>query len=180
MNNQEEFLKMIQETFRIEAKENIDLITANLLELEKGHEPEKRPEILETTFRAAHSLKGAARAVDNSPIEKICQALENVFSGLKDGSLRQHSAMFDTFHETVNLINEILGLQITTADNEMQNKIDGMIDRLNDIVLEKFSPQKIVDKAKPQTEKAIQDQKEPSLVEKPSESRRTKTRKATG
>ena len=40
-------------------------------------------ELLETIFREAHSLKGAARAVNLAEIETICQSLEGVFASLQ-------------------------------------------------------------------------------------------------
>jgi len=71
-----EFLKRIQETFRIEAEEHLRAISAGLIELEKTRSKKKVEEIIEVIFREVHSLKGAARSVDQKDIEYVCQPLE--------------------------------------------------------------------------------------------------------
>ena len=50
-------------------------IGAGLLDLEKTSAPDAQGKTVETVFRAAHSLKGAARAVDFTEIESLCQSL---------------------------------------------------------------------------------------------------------
>ena len=60
MTSREEFIKKLRETFKIEATEGITAMTSNLLELEKVQTEEKRVELIESIFRNAHSLKGAA------------------------------------------------------------------------------------------------------------------------
>src|SRR5215467_8661701 len=45
------------------------------------------PAGLEEAFRRAHSLKGAARAVDVRPVEGLAHLLETVFSRVRQGSL---------------------------------------------------------------------------------------------
>ena len=57
------FLKKLLATFKVEAEEHLKTISLGLVELEKTLPPEKQLEIVETIFREAHSLKGAARAV---------------------------------------------------------------------------------------------------------------------
>ena len=108
MASREEFLKRLRETFKIEAAEGIANITANLIELENLKDDSRKTMLIEATFRDAHSLKGAARAVNVSEIETICQALESVFSALKNKLLELNPAIFDLFHQTVNVINEVL------------------------------------------------------------------------
>ena len=78
------FMKRLLSTFKVEADEHIKNITAGLIDLEKDLEPQVKAGIIETVFREAHSLKGAARAVNLTDIETICQSLESVFSGLKN------------------------------------------------------------------------------------------------
>ncbi len=108
MTSREEFLKKLGQTFKIEAKEGLANITSNLIELEKDQEEERKAGLIEAIFREAHSLKGAARAVNASEIENICHALESVFSALKNKLIPLHPGLFDLFHQTVNLISEVL------------------------------------------------------------------------
>lgn len=67
-NKDAEFLKRIQATFRVEAQEHLRGISEGLLALEKAPEPTRRAQLIETVFRETHSLKGAARAVDQRHI----------------------------------------------------------------------------------------------------------------
>jgi two-component system, chemotaxis family, sensor kinase CheA len=80
---EQEFLKSLQATFKVEAEEHLQVIAAGLLELEKTPPPEERRRLVETVFRAAHSLKGAARAVNFAGVESICQSLEDAFAAWK-------------------------------------------------------------------------------------------------
>ena len=77
---EEEFLKRLQDTFRVEAEEHIRELTSGLIELEKAPKTEKTSELIEKIFREAHSLKGASRSVNMKDVESICQILENKIS----------------------------------------------------------------------------------------------------
>ena len=71
-----EFQKQLLEIFKSEAEEHIEVLTNYLLELEKDFQGAATEEKLETVYREAHSLKGAARAVGLDAIQNICQILE--------------------------------------------------------------------------------------------------------
>lgn len=101
------FMKRLLATFTVEADEHIKKITAGLIDLEKEMEPQAKAGIIETVFREAHSLKGAARAVNRSDMETICQSLETVFSGLKKGEIHLIPQLFDTLHRSVDLLSTI-------------------------------------------------------------------------
>ena len=106
----EEFLKRLRATFKVEAEEHIRSITGGLLELEKASGTENQKEALETVFRDAHSLKGAARSVNLRHIEEICQSLESSFAALKQKELKTSSALFDLYHKALDHISKILSL----------------------------------------------------------------------
>ncbi len=107
MLNQEEFLKQLREAFAIESKEHIQTIASALLAFEETQgKPDQ--ELIETTYRAVHSLKGAARAVDLKDIEYICHSIESVFQALKRSELRINSQLLDMLHEALHLIELIL------------------------------------------------------------------------
>ena len=79
----EDFSKTLRATFKVEAEEHVHAMATGVLELEKapGHDAQRR--LVETVFRAAHSLKGAARAVDFTDIESHCQSLEEIIRRLE-------------------------------------------------------------------------------------------------
>lgn len=75
-------------TFVDEVAEHVQSLNAGVLSLESEQDELERAETLTVMFRAAHSLKGASRAVDVLPIETVCHHLEDVFSALRDGKLQ--------------------------------------------------------------------------------------------
>lgn len=103
-----EFLKKLLAAFRVEADEHVQAMSKGLLSLEELSDPAARLEVVETIFREAHSLKGAARAVELSQIESICQALESVFAAWKRGEINPGAGQFDVMHEAVDTVSKIL------------------------------------------------------------------------
>ena len=105
MARDDEFRKKLLEMFRVEAGEHVTAISSGLIELEKAELAEDaRGKILETIYRDAHSLKGAARAVDVGAIESICQRLETVFAALKRGEIDASGGLFDLLHRAVDAV----------------------------------------------------------------------------
>src|SRR5262245_49967632 len=96
-----EFFNKLLATFRIEAQEHIAAISSGLVGLEQSPSDESRKEIVETIFREAHSLKGAARAVNLSAVESICQSLETAFAEIKAKRTPLSAELFDKLHRLV-------------------------------------------------------------------------------
>lgn len=103
----DDFLKRLLATFKIEAQEHINALSFGLIELEK-ESPEKQMEIIETVFRETHSLKGAARSVSIIEIESICQSMESVFSALKRKEISVSAELLDVIHHAVDNLGQIL------------------------------------------------------------------------
>ncbi|MEQ8167483.1 MAG: hybrid sensor histidine kinase/response regulator [Candidatus Eremiobacterota bacterium] len=122
----EEFLQMLLSAFRAEGEERINIMSSSLLELEKEASEEKQKTILETIYREAHSLKGAARAVDLTSIETLCHGMENIFSLLKNNRLALNSEMFDIFHKTVDMIEKILTKSGKEDISEIIQELDSL------------------------------------------------------
>jgi two-component system chemotaxis sensor kinase CheA len=101
MPDEDEFLQSLRATFKVEADEHVQVIAAGLLELEKNPAPEEQRRVIETVFRAAHSLKGAARAVNFSEIETICQSMEDIFAKWKRRESMPSAALLDSLHRTL-------------------------------------------------------------------------------
>jgi two-component system, chemotaxis family, sensor kinase CheA len=101
MSSESEFLRALRDTFKVEAAEHLQTIGAGLVELERTSAPAEQRQIVETVFRAAHSLKGAARAVDFAEIESLCQSLETAFAAWKRGESLPTQAALDQAHAAV-------------------------------------------------------------------------------
>ncbi len=104
----DQFLKKLLGTFRLEAEEHLQEMSARLLELEKASAGEKQAGLIETVFREAHSLKGAARAVNLPEIETLCQSLESVLAALKRKEVALSAALFDALHLAVDTLGNLL------------------------------------------------------------------------
>lgn len=102
------FFEKLMVTFQEEAIEHIKALSDGLLELEQKLSPDEKQQLIETIFREAHSLKGAARSVNQQNILEICQSLETVLSLWKQNKIELSSNSFDILHDTINVINKAL------------------------------------------------------------------------
>lgn len=124
----EEFLKRLVAMFRVEAEEHLDLITAGLLDLEKTVAVDGQMTIVENIFREAHSLKGAARSVNMTEVEALCQSLESVFAAWKGGELDPSPELYDTLHKAV----DTLRLLLAETDDKFAAALKSQIGQLGE------------------------------------------------
>ena len=66
--DKDQLVKRLMATFLEELAEHVGALNRDLLALEQQADGPKRGELLQTLFRTAHSLKGAARSVSLSLI----------------------------------------------------------------------------------------------------------------
>lgn len=110
--------KQLLASFRTEVVEHIQTISKGLLVLEQDHAAGKQhldnktypPEqqcdgqqqsALEIALCAAHSLKGAARAVKATLIERLAHSIEGVLDGLRQGSLELTPEVLAACHQAL-------------------------------------------------------------------------------
>jgi len=105
----EDFLKRLRATFRIEAREHLETISASLLGLD-SLAPQEITGTVELIFREAHSLKGAARAVNENEIELVCQYIESIFSLLKKSEISYSPYIKDMLISAVDLMTIYMNL----------------------------------------------------------------------
>lgn len=87
MVDRAKLLERLLATFVDELAEHVESLNAGVLTLETQGDADQRRETLTVMFRAAHSLKGASRAVDVLAIEAVCHRLEDVFTAIRDGNI---------------------------------------------------------------------------------------------
>jgi two-component system chemotaxis sensor kinase CheA len=105
MADENDFLQALRATFKVEADEHIQTIATGLLELERTPADDaERQIVVEAIFRAAHSLKGAARAVDLTDVEAICQSMEDVFAGWKRHGTAPTPELIDSLHRSLDAV----------------------------------------------------------------------------
>jgi len=129
--NNDELLKKLLVTFRAEADEHLKAMSSGLLALEKTPTGAQQAEIVEVIFRSAHSLKGAARAVNLMPVESVCQSLESVFAALKDGRLGVSPPLLDLLQQTIDAMAGLLSAD-AGASGAQPPKVAALIRRLDD------------------------------------------------
>jgi len=122
-----DFKQRLLATFRDEAKEHQAAISAGLIALEKSAEPGKQQAILETVFREAHSLKGAARAVTMAGIESLSHALEGVFAALKRQEIAASPVLFDLLHSATDAIEKLLLLNEADPDVSLRTRVRELV-----------------------------------------------------
>ncbi|NOX35148.1 MAG: response regulator [Deltaproteobacteria bacterium] len=127
--NDETLLKKLRAAFASEAEERLQSLSSGLVTLENTGDAGEQEKILEIIFREAHSLKGAARAVNLSDIETLCQSIESVFSVLKKKMLAPGPELFDVLHQSI-LVIEKLMTDPGGKDLKIPGQLPGLIQSL--------------------------------------------------
>lgn len=117
--NDKELLKRLRATFAVEAEEHLKGISSGLIELEGASSPEQQREVIESVFRQAHSLKGAARAVNLIKVEGACQEMEGIFARLKAQEMGLSPELFDQLHQMVDSLSGLLSAGETARDDKV-------------------------------------------------------------
>lgn len=105
--------------FRIEADEHVKAMSSLLPQLESGS-ADNTSTALEMLFREAHSLKGAARAVNHGDMEMLCQMLESVLAALKRNDIAPSAVLIDALSRAVDTLQGLLEMDgETPAANDL-------------------------------------------------------------
>jgi two-component system chemotaxis sensor kinase CheA len=127
MTSREIFIRRLLDTFKVEAAEGLANIAANLIALEREQSESRITEILEVTYRDAHSLKGAARAVNRTEIETIFQSLEGVFAALKNKKIAFGSRLFDLLHHALDTLTCLLSESPEMLTDDQKNQVSDLV-----------------------------------------------------
>ena len=110
------FLQHLLATFRVEADEHLRAMASLVLELQQPASAERLPPLVETLFREAHSLKGAARSVGLSDIEAACAELESQLAALKRQELALSPVLLEILGRRIDALAGLLaGGDVATA-----------------------------------------------------------------
>jgi CheY-like chemotaxis protein len=111
---EDEDLKLL---FQAEAQERLSYLEKGLKEL-KIHQP--NPTVMENIFRAAHSLKGAARMLNLYSIEKLARQMEDLLDQARGGSSILNERLIECFDEALDALREL----VKEAVNGMPARVD--------------------------------------------------------
>lgn len=93
--------------FLEEIDERVEDLRAGLEQLAAaGPDAPENATTLETLFRSAHSLKGAAQAVGATPIAEVCHQLEDLLSDVREGTLHPDAVLLSRIDRAVGAIIE--------------------------------------------------------------------------
>ncbi len=98
-----------------------------------------RAGVLDRTFRGAHSLKGAARAVNVTDIEALCQSLEGVFAALKRNEIVASPELFDLLHRIVDALAQLLEFIDADAPASAKPRVTDLVHSLQSALTGKSS-----------------------------------------
>jgi len=111
------------EQFLEEARENLAFIEQNIDQIGEGDD-----ELLNSVFRAAHTLKGGSGIVGFESVKNITHHAEDLLDMLRSGKIEfqasMEDALYDAFDEVMNLIEAAEESEdIVDADEETVNQI---------------------------------------------------------
>lgn len=115
--------------FQAELEELLGKLNRGLLALETNPAQEGREAILTELFRAAHTVKGGARAVGIRDIEKIAHRLEDVMGDFQRGKIAATPELFDLLFQTLDGLSKSMAAYL--RDQELpRDQRDVIIARL--------------------------------------------------
>lgn len=106
MPTREELRIRLLQTFREEAAEHLVVIGRELDFLCADHSSEAAGERLQSLFRTMHTLKGAARSVQLTAIEKVCHAAELELRNVVNGAIPLSRALLEKLTLSLKLIRD--------------------------------------------------------------------------
>jgi len=125
-----DFSEKLLAMFKVEAQEHVAALSSGLVELEKAKSAEKLAAVTEVVYREAHSLKGAARSVNLTEIERLCQSLEGVLAMLKRQEITSSPELFDLLHRSVDNIAQMLASSGAGLTGPQQTRYAELIELL--------------------------------------------------
>jgi two-component system, chemotaxis family, sensor kinase CheA len=106
------FMQQLLATFAGEAREHVETISRDLLELEAQPAGAPGDERLTRIFRAAHNLKGAARAVSLDGVSTLAHNLETLFGGMQNGAVLPNAAHFDVCYRALDAVTALVAAAV--------------------------------------------------------------------
>jgi len=121
-------LNRMLKDFLEEAREHLDQLNLNLIQLEEYPEDE---ELLDQIFRTAHTLKGSAAFAGLKEVSDIARKMEEIFGDARKGEFRITTAIIDVMYEG---LDALVSLIDRGADSDKSDApISGIIEKLNKV-----------------------------------------------
>ncbi len=113
-----------------EAQEYLDVLEANLLQLDK--DPQDK-ELINQLFRSAHTLKGSAYTVGFQSIGDLAHHVEDFMGALRDGNLRMLPEHTDLMLRAIDVVRVLITRDLTGVGDTRQrfNTVRSQLRELN-------------------------------------------------
>jgi len=130
-------------TFFEESREGLEAMEAGLLRLEQG---DRDPELINSIFRAAHSIKGGAATFGFDAVAALTHVLETLLDELRAGKRAVTGAAIDAMLASVDVLRALLGEAETgrPADPQASQAVQA---RLNAVLAGTEAPAPVAVKA---------------------------------
>lgn len=112
MDQHDEIKRRLMDTFQVELDEYLDILSKGIMALEDDPPEQDREAWLAEMFRVAHSLKGAARAVDLDDIKIVAHRLEDILHALRNGTLSLTAEVGDLLFLVVDFLRAIMNTHL--------------------------------------------------------------------
>jgi len=99
--DEQAFFRRLLATFKQEADDHVKTMSDSLRAMADPLQASRIAELTEILFREAHSLKGAARAVDLVQVEGLCHGLETVLARLRNREIFISARLFDVLYQAL-------------------------------------------------------------------------------
>ena len=113
--------------FIIEAKEHLETIEPNLLELEKAPD---NLSLLNEIFRPMHSLKGASGFMGLNRMNTLAHRAENILDELRKGNMTVNSEIMDIILASTDALRQMID-SLETTNTEGEVDISALVEKLD-------------------------------------------------
>lgn len=116
--------------FIAEAREHLETIEPNLLELEKNPD---NLSIIDEIFRPMHSLKGASGFLNLNKMNRLAHKAENILDEMRKGKIKNTPEIMDVILEATDLLRQMLD-NLESLGEEGDVEVDDIVNRIDEML----------------------------------------------
>lgn len=151
--------------FITEAKEHLETIEPNLLELEKA--PDNLA-LLNDIFRPMHSLKGASGFLGLNRINTLAHKSENILDELRKGSMQVSSEIMDVILASTDALRQMIdNLEATNSEGDVET--ESIIAQIDALMAGETAPLQVEATVEPEEQPAEAQEAPPAAEQQPQE-----------
>lgn len=126
MENSEQFRERLLKIFQEESVDRLQFLSEGIILLEQSPNPNAQLEILESVYREAHSLKGAARAVGLTDVVTVCHTMEFLLAQVKRGALSFSAETTVALRSVIKVVEDLIHSPDEVSAEQLSESILGL------------------------------------------------------